>query len=868
LNIEQVNNTGQSHSPHALSKASLGQFFTSPVLTVYLKKLANHSPKTHQKLRTHSGRPLGLNKRPVRLFQHDQFYFLYMVLIKLDKFVKYHREKCMKLNVNYILPFVLSSLLLGCASDDDPAMEEDILAPTISLVGEATVTLTVGDSYEEPGSAVTDNIDSGLTANVTGSVDTSTEGTYVLTYTSVDLAGNSSSVTRTIIVEPQPDTEAPEIVLIGDAEISLAYAETYVEQGVTVSDNVDSGLSAISTGTVDVNIAGSYVLTYTATDTANNQSSVTRTVIVAEEVVVVETNAFIFHSGKDDSFSMEFWGDTWGTDTTYTDQPTDSTYPKALEISKSTAWGTIVAWGNEPENTVDISAYTHAKFKVKSDTFNSVQVFVQSASAPETSFTYSFASATDLGNGWVELQAILPNFTDMTWFSLNFIGDAGTTVLLADVYFTALEAEPVAGPPVGAPMPPDYADNEVTVLYSDSLAPDSFIGLWNANWWNAPIYVEGNVNGNNFAKYQITAGGIEGGVTGLEFGFENGELDASDKTTWNFDLFVEPGITKIELQLVSKDGGAKYIIENPTTDAWVSYDLLYSELIDNDAAGPQVLNSALLQSIGIALHGPEGTSLYVDNIYFSGLSTSYDLTVTVVDDNNTPLANAEISVGEISAITDSSGVATLNLPEGEHKVVVDASGFGLNQGNKVIAGGDTTLAISVNPLNSGPIAAAPAPSATDAEAFVLYSDALTVDKPISYWSDNWWNAPTFSEVTIEGNKTARFQIIPDGVSGGVTGIQYGIQNGVIDVSTATGLRFDMYATAGITQAVYQIVSASGPGISTMLPVPTEQWISVELPFSALVDPTGNFNPAVLNQFGLQLWGTTSDAVYIDNIYFY
>lgn len=417
-------------------------------------------------------------------------------------------------------------------------------------------------------------------------------------------------------------------------------------------------------------------------------------------------------------------------------------------------------------------------------------------------------------------------------------------------------------------MPPDYADNEVTVLYSDSLAPDSFIGLWNANWWNAPIYVEGNVNGNNFAKYQITAGGIEGGVTGLEFGFENGELDASDKTTWNFDLFVEPGITKIELQLVSKDGGAKYIIENPTTDAWVSYDLLYSELIDNDAAGPQVLNSALLQSIGIALHGPEGTSLYVDNIYFSGLSTSYDLTVTVVDDNNTPLANAEISVGEISAITDSSGVATLNLPEGEHKVVVDASGFGLNQGNKVIAGGDTTLAISVNPLNSGPIAAAPAPSATDAEAFVLYSDALTVDKPISYWSDNWWNAPTFSEVTIEGNKTARFQIIPDGVSGGVTGIQYGIQNGVIDVSTATGLRFDMYATAGITQAVYQIVSASGPGISTMLPVPTEQWISVELPFSALVDPTGNFNPAVLNQFGLQLWGTTSDAVYIDNIYFY
>ncbi|MFT6269964.1 MAG: hypothetical protein ACJAVV_002792, partial [Alphaproteobacteria bacterium] len=129
-------------------------------------------------------------------------------------------------------------------------------------------------------------------------------------------------------------------------------------------------------------------------------------------------------------------------------------------------------------------------------------------------------------------------------------------------------------------------------------------------------------------------------------------------------------------------------------------------------------------------------------------------------------------------------------------------------------------------------------------------------------------APTFSEVTIEEERIGRLQIIPDGVSGGVTGIQYGIEGGLVDVSSATGLRFDMYATSGITQAVYQIVSTSGPGISTMLPVPTQQWITVELPFSDLVDPTGKFDPARLNQLGIQLWGTTSDAVYIDNIYFY
>lgn len=776
----------------------------------------------------------------------------------------------MKKNNRFMLFLFLSTMIVGCGSDNNEEEQvQDTIAPTITLVGAASLTLTVGDSYQEPGTTVTDNIDSGLTANATGSVDTTVAGSYVITYTATDSSGNTSTATRTVTVEPAPDTEAPVITLTGDSIINLLVGDAYNEQGATVTDNIDTNLTATITGTVDTDTAGSYTVTYTATDAANNTSSVTRTVIVEQDTTPAPTSdAYIFHSANNDSFAMKYWGDTWGTDTVYTDQPTDNTYAKALEITKSTDWGTVVAWGNDPEDTVDISAFTHAKFKVKTDTFTAVQVFVQSATSPESSIIYNLSSGTDLGNGWVEMQVTLPGFNNMTWFSLNFMGDAGTTLLLADVYFTTLDASPVTGPATAAPNPPDYADQEVIVLYSDTLKQDSFIGLWNANWWNAPVYYEGDVSGNHFAKYQITAGGVEGGVTGLEFGFENGELDASSKTTWNFDLFVEPGISKVEVQLVSKDGGAKYTLDNPTADMWVTFALKFSELTDNDGSGSGVLNPSLLQSIGIQLWGPEGKSVYVDNIYFSGNSVSYDLTVTVVDDNGTGLENATVSVGNLSATTDATGTAMLNLPEGDHKVVVDADGFGVAQDNKTVAGGDTTLSINVVPLNSGPSTAAPTPTATNEEAFVLYSDVLTVDKGISYWSDNWWNAPTFSEVTIEGETIAKFQIIPDGVAGGVTGIQYGIQGGVVDASAATGLRFDMYATAGITQAVYQIVSTPGPGIYTMLPVTTEQWITVELPFADLVDPTGNFNPALLNQLGLQLWGTTSDAVYIDNIYFY
>lgn len=759
--------------------------------------------------------------------------------------------------------------MFGCGgSNSDDVVEIapiDTIAPTITLVGLSTVTLTVGDTYQESGSTVVDNVDTGLTATISGSVDTSTVGSYVLTYTATDLAGNSSNVSRTVIVEAAPDTEAPVITLIGPETITLTLGDTYNEQGANVEDNLDSDLTATITGNVDTSTVGSYTLTYTAVDAANNQSSITRTVNV-EEPAVVSTNAYIFHSQNDDTFFMEFWGDTWSTGTQYTDQPSDDTYDKALEITKSSGWGTVIAWGNQPQKAVDVSTYTHARFKVKSSSFTGVDVVVQSATQQQSQVVYNFTSGTDLGNGWIEMEVALPGFSDMTWFSLNFLGDAGTTVLLADVYFTTLAPEPVTGPPEGAPLPPSLADDEVVVLYSDTLTQDGFIGVWNANYFNAPVYSTGDVNGNNFAKYTITAGGTNGGVTGLEFGFENGELDASAHTTWNMDMYIESGITQVEVQLVSRDGGAKRTFINPTTGTWLNLEMPFNELIDNDGAGFDTLNSSILQLIVIQLWGPEGKSVYVDNIYFSGESVSHDLTVNVVDNNNTPLQNAAVKVGDTTVNTDVNGDAVLTLPEAQYKVLVEADGFGAAQGNQTISGGDASLSMSLVPLNNGPSVAAPIPTVTNEEAFVLYSDTLDVDKPISFWNDNFFKAPTFSQIEIAGDNIGKFQIIPGGENGGISGIQFGIQEGPVDLSNATGLRFDFYVTSGITQTQFQVIPSYGnSGVSNNLTLPTDQWVTVVLPFDEL---NGEFDTASLIMFSVQLWGTTSDSVYIDNVYFY
>jgi len=65
----------------------------------------------------------------------------------------------------------------------------------------------VGDSYAEEGATAIDNIDGDISANIviTGSVDTTTAGSYTLTYNVSDASGNAAvAVTRTVTVTELP----------------------------------------------------------------------------------------------------------------------------------------------------------------------------------------------------------------------------------------------------------------------------------------------------------------------------------------------------------------------------------------------------------------------------------------------------------------------------------------------------------------------------------------------------------------------------------------------------------------------------------------------------------------------------------------
>lgn len=75
-------------------------------------------------------------------------------------------------------------------------------APVVTLVGSGTVSLTQGSAYTELGATWSDNVDGTGTLDTTssGSVNTSVAGTYTLTYSKIDAAGNTGSTTRTVTI--------------------------------------------------------------------------------------------------------------------------------------------------------------------------------------------------------------------------------------------------------------------------------------------------------------------------------------------------------------------------------------------------------------------------------------------------------------------------------------------------------------------------------------------------------------------------------------------------------------------------------------------------------------------------------------------
>ena len=104
--------------------------------------------------------------------------------------------------VTRVDPDIESMLLSGPLRIPITGTGPDHDAPVLTLLGDDPLSINLGSDYVEPGYTAIDAHDGDVTASVTiaGTVDKDTAGSYVLTYTSRDRAGNCAVDYREVIV--------------------------------------------------------------------------------------------------------------------------------------------------------------------------------------------------------------------------------------------------------------------------------------------------------------------------------------------------------------------------------------------------------------------------------------------------------------------------------------------------------------------------------------------------------------------------------------------------------------------------------------------------------------------------------------------
>jgi len=158
---------------------------------------------------------------------------------------------------------------------------EKVNIPVINLKGNASIILSLGESYVEPGFSATDEKDGDITDKVivTNSVNINKEGTYEVKYRVSNSDNETVEVVRKVIVKK---LSIPKITLKGSNTITLKYKEKYIEPGFSAYDEKDGDITnkVKVSNNININKAGKYQVIYTVSNSDNQVVEVKREVVV------------------------------------------------------------------------------------------------------------------------------------------------------------------------------------------------------------------------------------------------------------------------------------------------------------------------------------------------------------------------------------------------------------------------------------------------------------------------------------------------------------------------------------------------------------------------------------------------------------
>ncbi len=146
----------------------------------------------------------------------------------------------------------------------------DTTSPVIALEGNATYSHEAGELYVDPGAVWSDILDGNGTLEANGTVLPNVLGDYNVSYSKTDATGNvATEVIRTVQVV---DTTSPVLTFEGNSSIRHRVFQPYVDLGVHATDSFEGTVDVNSTGEVNASKLGTYILTFSATDSRDNEA--------------------------------------------------------------------------------------------------------------------------------------------------------------------------------------------------------------------------------------------------------------------------------------------------------------------------------------------------------------------------------------------------------------------------------------------------------------------------------------------------------------------------------------------------------------------------------------------------------------------
>jgi hypothetical protein len=297
----------------------------------------------------------------------------------------------------------------------------DQTAPVITLTGENTETIALGSVYTDKGAGATDAVDGDVTSDIVveSDVDASTEGTYTVTYTVSDAAGNEQQATRTITVQDAaaPVVTAPSNIIV-EATSAAGTANTDEDiaaflQAATALDEVDGVLDATPDDAPDVFPLGDTVVTFSSTDSQDYVGTSEAT------ITVVDTTAPTIELIGDSAITVSL-------DDEYIDQGVT-----AIDLVDGDVTGNVVIVGGDLVDTSTTGPYT-ITYTAVDEAGNSTEtltrtVTVQDVAAPVVTVPDNITVAAIDSDGTAISNSAISAFLAAATATDNLDGDVDVT---------------------------------------------------------------------------------------------------------------------------------------------------------------------------------------------------------------------------------------------------------------------------------------------------------------------------------------------------------------------------------------------------------------------------------------------------------